>query len=82
MIVNDYKQELHPSGADTKSLAPIAVVMPPFFDEDAPTRERARFDKGSMHPKVTVVEFDGGTDESASCASSSRAPTSGSTTAR
>lgn len=39
------------------------VVMPPFFDSTANTSMRARFEKGTMHPKMQLLEFDGGTPD-------------------
>ena len=36
------------------------VVMPPFFDRNASTSMRARFERGTMHPKMQLLEFDGG----------------------
>jgi hypothetical protein len=39
------------------------VVMPPFFDRNANTSKRARFERGTMHPKMQLLEFDGGTPD-------------------
>jgi len=63
IICDNYEHDTEDAGFDVRSHAPYVVVMPPFFDSKASTRERARLEKGTMHPKLQLLEFDGGTPE-------------------
>jgi hypothetical protein len=41
---------------DADSFSPWSVVMPPFFEDSASAPKRARVEKGTMHPKLTILE--------------------------
>ena len=47
---NDHTHER--AGHDEHREAPWTVVMPPFLDENAGASQLARFEKGTMHPKL------------------------------
>ena len=56
---NDHTREK--AGFDEVEHAPWTVVMPPFFDEHSGASVVQRFDKGTMHPKLHLLEFGGPT---------------------
>ena len=67
---NDHTHEA--SGCDTTTYAPWTVVMPKFYEEGAGSAVRARNEKGTMHPKLHLLEFDSATSGGGSGSSSSR----------
>ena len=57
---NDHTHEL--PGTDESTWAPWVIVMPPFFGETAGASTVQRYEKGTMHPKLHLLEFDGGAE--------------------
>jgi len=63
VICDNYDHDSEADGYDARTYAPWVVVLPPFFSSDATTKQRARLEKGTMHPKLQLLQFDGGTAE-------------------
>ncbi len=63
IICDNFDHDSEADGYDANTYAPWVVVLPPFFSSDATTKQRARLEKGTMHPKLQLLEFDGGTAE-------------------
>ena len=59
MCVSPDDHTRNAAGVDHATHAPWAVVSPPFYDDAASTRERNRLKKGTMHPKLWVLEMRG-----------------------
>ena len=60
IIIDNYNHDTGAAGFDTRTHSPAVVVMPPFFNAAASSGQRARLEKGTMHPKLQILEFDGG----------------------
>jgi hypothetical protein len=61
IICDNYDHDSQAHGYDACTYAPWVVVLPQFFESGATTKQRARLEKGTMHPKLQLLEFDGGT---------------------
>ena len=58
MVVDNHQG--HEEGSDASSYAPWEVVTPPFFEATESSVRRARMERGTMHPKLWLIELDGG----------------------
>ena len=47
------------AGAEYEQYAPWSVVMPPFYEDKATAQERLRVERGTMHPKLWLLELQG-----------------------
>ena len=61
LVCDNYNHDTQDAGFAVRHTH--TVVLPPFFDRAANTSVRARFEKGTMHPKLQLLEFDGGNDQ-------------------
>ena len=64
VVVSGNEHTTERAGFDDLTHAPWTVVMPPFFDEAASSSVVQRMERGTMHPKLHLLEFDGGSPES------------------
>lgn len=59
IICDNYDHDSHAHGYDARTYSPWVVVLPQFFDTGATSAQRARLEKGTMHPKLQLLEFNG-----------------------
>ena len=50
----------HEEGSDASSYAPWEVITPPFFSATESSVRRVRMERGTMHPKLWLIELDDG----------------------